>query len=63
MPSFLIVIRERDFKPFETRPNRDRYGWEFADGISIADYKEAKRLLNEYALAMPNHVVRLRACN
>lgn len=57
---FTIVIREKDFKPFETRPNRDGYGWELADGIEITGYQEASRMMREYALAMPSHVVRLR---
>lgn len=59
--TFFIVVREVDLKPFEERPNRDRWGWEYADNIEMTDYSEAKRMREEYALAMPKHIVRIRA--
>lgn len=58
--TFLIVVREKDFKPFEKRPNRDAWGWELVDGIEIDDYIKAKQAMIDYSTAMPSHVVRLR---
>lgn len=59
--TFFIVCREQG-EGFEQaqRPNRDRWGWEFADDIERTDYAEAIKDLREYQAAMPNHVVRLR---
>ena len=59
--TFFIVVRETDMKPFEKLPNRDRWGWEFADNIERFDYATAKRDREEYQSAMPSHVVRIRA--
>jgi hypothetical protein len=59
--TFFIVVREIDFPAFERREGRDQWGWELADKIEHVDYKEAKRLREEYQLAMPKHVVRIRA--
>lgn len=59
-PRFIIVVREKDFKPFEKRPGRDAWGWEPADGVVIDSYTEASRMLKEYQAAMPSHTVRLR---
>lgn len=58
--TFAIVARESDFSPFETRTGRDRWGWEVVDATEM-DYAEASRLRKEYQLAMPSHVVRIRA--
>ena len=36
-------------------------GWEFVDNIEHTDYQEAKRRMNEYSQAMPNHTVLIHA--
>jgi len=60
--TFFIVCREKDIRnPNHEHPNRDRWGWEFADDIERLDYKEALKDLREYQAAMPSHVVRIRA--
>lgn len=46
---------------YKDKPNRDQWGWEFADNIEMTDYKEAMRIRKEYQDAMPSHVVRIRA--
>ncbi len=38
-------------------------GWEFADKIPIYDYQEAKRMREEYEIAIPSHDVRLHHRN
>jgi hypothetical protein len=59
--TFFIVCREADMKsPNHGHPNRDRWGWEFADNIERMDWQTAKKDLQEYQAAMPNHIVRIR---
>lgn len=59
--TFFIVIRELDYKPFEERPGRDRWGWELADNIEMTEWAYASKMREEYQAAMPHHVVRIRA--
>ena len=60
--TFFIVCREMDIRdPNHGHPNRDRWGWEFADLIERTDWKTAEKELREYQAAMPRHVVRIRA--
>ena len=59
--TFFIVCREKDVNsPNHKLDGRDRWGWEFADLIERTDYETAKRDMNEYRLAMPNHLVLIR---
>jgi hypothetical protein len=57
---FLIVARELSFKPFSKVDGCDKWGWRVVDGVEIADFKEAQRLMAQHQLAMPNHIVKIR---
>jgi len=59
--TFYLVFREPDHRNVKKNPNQDPWGWEFVDGIEIFSYKEVKVLLEEYSLAFPKFVVRIRA--
>lgn len=58
--TFFIVCRERDLSIVNNMPFRDRFGWEYVDGIEIFDWEEAKKLRKEYDSAFPSHTVLIR---
>lgn len=63
--TFFIVVREKRLEGFkdvrEVSYSVDQWGWEFADNIERLDYLTAKKDREEYQVAMPSHVVRIRA--
>lgn len=58
---FFIVCREKDHQFHDKKPNRDQWGWELVDNIERTDYSFARKEMQEYQKAMPNHIVRIRA--
>lgn len=58
--TFYIVFRKGDHREVIPNDSQDRWGWEFADGVEIFDYKEAQRLREEYQSAMTGFCVHIR---